>query len=193
MTPFCVNCLPPLLRKLNEQERGNQQCLSGLAFAKVPYLSDDIKADSELIKWVYQIVYTRAFDYEGDLRIVPMGDYFDHTSCGSPEVEPWYDEYGNYYAYSQYDIPAGSPLRMTYGDETRPSYLMARYGFLDEDGEATHCKLLFDNVDDNLVELGYAEESMLFWNTGEVSEQVSTSNITLCRNDVHKILIEIHP
>lgn len=173
MTSFCVNCLPPLLRKLNEQERANQQCLSKLAFSKVPYLSDDIKANGDLIKWVYQIVYTRAFEYEGDLRLVPMGDYFDHTSCGSPEVQPWYDEFGNYYAYSQYDIPAGSPLRMTYGDETRPSYLMARYGFLDEDGEATHCKLLFDNVDDNLVELGYSEESMLFWNTGEVSEQVN--------------------
>jgi hypothetical protein len=52
--------------------------------------------------------------------------------------------------------------------------LLARYGFLDEDGEATHCKLLFDksDVDDDLVELGYAEERMLFWNTGEVSEEV---------------------
>jgi hypothetical protein len=183
MTSFCVNCLPPLLRNLNEQERGNQQCLSELAFAKVPYLSEETKADGDLLKWAYQIVYTRAFEYEDDLRLVPMGDYFDHTSCGAPEVAPWYDEYGNYYAYSQYDIPAGSPLRMTYGHETRPSFLLARYGFLDEDGEATHCKLLFDkrDVDDDLLALGYAEERMLFWNTGEVSEEVRIIILYLLR------------
>ena len=164
------------MRSLNEEERGNQQCLSEMAFSKVPYLSDETKSNGELLKWVYQIVHTRAFEWEDDLRLVPMGDYFDHTSSGSPEVEPWYDEYGNYYAYSQYDIPAGSPLRMTYGHETRPSYLLARYGFLDEDGEATHCKLLFDDVNDDLLDLGYEEERMLFWNTGEVSEEVSLQN-----------------
>jgi hypothetical protein len=135
MTSFCVNCLPPLLRQLNEKERGNQQSLSEWAFSKVPYISDETKANADLIKWVYQIVYTRAFDWEGDLKLVPMGDYFDHTSNGSPEVEPWYDENGNYYAYAQFDIYAGSPLRMSYGHETRPSFLMARYGFLDEEGQ----------------------------------------------------------
>ncbi|KAL3799132.1 hypothetical protein HJC23_002260 [Cyclotella cryptica] len=172
MSSFCVNCLPPLMRKLNEKERGNQQSLNEWAFSKVPYLSDETKANEALIKWVYQIVYTRSFEWEGDLRIVPMGDMFDHTSNGSPEVMPWYDEYGNYYAYSQFDIPAGSPLRMTYGHETRPSFLLARYGFLDEEGQATHCKLIFENVDDDLVELGYSEERMLFYSTGEVSEEV---------------------
>jgi hypothetical protein len=161
------------MRKLNEQERGNQQCLSNLAFSKVPYLSDETKSNAELIKWVYQIVYTRAFEWEGDLRIVPMGDYFDHTSNGSPEIEPWYDENGNYYAYSQFDVAAGTPLRMSYGHESRPSYLMARYGFLDESGQATCVELFFDNVNSDLIELGYSEDRMLFWNTGEVSEEVS--------------------
>ena len=172
MTSFCVNCLPPLMRKLNEDERGNQLSLSVSAFTKVPYLSDETKANAELLKWVYQIVYTRAFEWEEDLRLVPMGDYFDHTSNGSPEVVGWYDEFGNYYAYSQYDIPAGSQLRMTYGNEMRPSFLLARYGFLDESGQATHCKLLFNGNNSDLLELGYAEERMLFWNTGEVSEEV---------------------
>jgi hypothetical protein len=32
--------------------------------------------------------------------------------------------------------------------------------------------LLFPDADDDMIELGYEEERMLFYNTGEVSEEV---------------------
>ena len=173
MTSFCVSCLPSLMRKLNEKERGNQQSLSLWSIQKVPFLSDETKANEELVKWVYQIVYTRGFETPDgeDIKIVPMGDMFNHAS-DFVEVEPWYDEGGNYYAYTTYDIPAGSPLRMSYGDPFNPSFLMARYGFFDENSPATNCKLLPEKINQDMLDLGYSETSMLFYNTGEVSEEV---------------------
>eukprot|EP01082_Thalassiosira_pseudonana_P015028 g13245.t1 g13245 contig8:244401-246138(-) len=173
MTSFCVSCLPSLMRKLNQKERGNQQSLSLWSIQKVPFLSDETKANEELVKWVYQIVYTRGFETPDgeDIKIVPMGDMFNHAS-DFVEVEPWYDEGGNYYAYTTYDIPAGSPLRMSYGDPFNPSFLMARYGFFDENSPATNCKLLPEKINQDMLDLGYSETSMLFYNTGEVSEEV---------------------
>ena len=64
---------------------------------------------------------------------------FNHGSDYT-EIEPSYDEQGNYYAYTTYDVPAGSPLRTSYADPTNPSFLLARYGFLDEATPATFCK-----------------------------------------------------
>lgn len=75
MTPFCCLCLPSLMRKLAVKERGVQQRLSVSSVKLVPYLNDDTKYDNDLVNWVHQVVYTRAFEAPGgDLRIVPMGD-----------------------------------------------------------------------------------------------------------------------
>ena len=60
-----------------------------------------------------QIVYTRGVESpDGNIRIVPLADYFNHGSACT-EIEPYYDEAGNYYAYTTYDVPAGSPLRIS--------------------------------------------------------------------------------
>ena len=101
MTDYCLLCLPPLMKKLAGDERENQQRLSTDSIKMVPFLSDDIKMyPRDLVKWAYQIVYTRSVETEdGDLKIVPMADYFNHGSDYT-EIEPSYDENGNYYAYN---------------------------------------------------------------------------------------------
>lgn len=82
MTPFCCLCLPSLMRKLAVKERGQMTQLSVSSIKLIPFLNEDTKYDVELCNWVYQIVYTRAFEAaDGDLRIVPMGDV-SRTSSG---------------------------------------------------------------------------------------------------------------
>lgn len=93
--------------------------------------------------FAFQVVYTRGFeanDGSMGINIVPMADMFNHGT----ENEVWltYDEMGNCYAQTTKDVPAGSPLRISYGDPTNPSFLLARYGFLDESSPATFCKIV---------------------------------------------------
>ncbi|KAL7527524.1 hypothetical protein ACHAXR_001997, partial [Thalassiosira sp. AJA248-18] len=172
MTPFCCLSLPSLMKKLAVKERGNMSRLSVSSIKLIPYLNEDTKYDVDLCNWVYQIVYTRSFEApDGDIKIVPMGDMFNHGS-DYQEIEESYDEEGNYYAYTSYDVPAGSPLRISYGDPTNPSFLFARYGFLDDTTPATFCKLIPTHINKDMEDLGYAQNTMLFYKTGDVSETV---------------------
>lgn len=101
-----------------------------------------------------------------------MADYFNHATTTEAEIK--YDDEGNCYVYTTMDVPAGSPLRISYtnGDNTNPSALLARYGFLDQETTATFCKYLIDRPSQEIIGLGYHESKMLFYNTGEVSETV---------------------
>eukprot|EP00536_Pseudo-nitzschia_multiseries_P000103 jgi/Psemu1/299852/fgenesh1_kg.2_\ len=84
-----------------------------------------------------------------------------------------YDEAGNCHIQTTTDVPAGSPLRMSYGDPTNPSFLLARYGFLDESSPATFCKYIPPHVNDELRDMGYAHNRMLFYkDTGDASDEV---------------------
>ena len=63
------------MRKLAVKERGIMSKVAESSIKQIPYLNDDTKYNIELCHWVFQIVYTRAFETEdGDLKIVPMGD-----------------------------------------------------------------------------------------------------------------------
>jgi hypothetical protein len=173
MTDICLKSLPPLMRKLAEEERETQQRLSKDSIQRVPFLCDDLKYHPrDFCKWAYQIVYTRSFETEGgDLKIVPMADYFNHGSDYT-EIAPQFDDAGNYYAFTTYDVPAGSPLRISYADPRNPAHLLARYGFFDENCPSSYCKLLPRTIDQNMLDLGYSHERMLFYRTGEVSDEV---------------------
>lgn len=173
MTPFCFECLPPLVSSLAMKERSN--CIYfDSALQEVPYLSPQTKENKDLTKWAFQIAYTRSFeanDGSGNLRIAPMADMFNHGT--ETEVELSYDEEGNCYVQTTTDVPAGSPLRMSYGDPTNPSFLLARYGFLDESSPATFCKIMIPHKNSQLEDMGYAHNRMLFFkDTGDVSEEV---------------------
>lgn len=171
MTPFCYKCLPSLMAKLALKERAN---LNHLMVKKVPFLSQETLGDANLWTWAYQIVYTRSFEADngsGDLCIAPMADYFNHGTDTNIEIA--YDADGNCHVQTTRDVPAGSPLHMSYGDQTNPSFLFARYGFLDETSPATFCKYIPPHVNDELKQMGYAHNRMLFYkDTGEVSPEV---------------------
>jgi len=173
MTDLCLQCLPPLMRMLAEEEREKQRRLSKECIDLVPFLCDDLKYHPrDFCKWAYQIVYTRGFETEdGDWKIVPMADYFDHGS-DCTEISPSYDADGNYYAYTTYDVPAGSALRISYADPRNPAFLLARYGFLDENCPSSYCKLLPPTVNQDMLDLGYSHNRMLFYRTGEVADEV---------------------
>jgi hypothetical protein len=174
MTPFCYRCIPPFAAKLCQKERVK---LNNVAFgckSYVPFLSERTRSDSQLWEWAFQIVYTRSFeasDESGDLCIYPIGDMFNHAA--EANVAYVYDETGNCYVQTTTDVAAG-PLCMTYGDPTNPSYLLARYGFLDVSSPATFCKLGVDwTITDDLVNMGYSYNTLLFYkDSGEVSGEV---------------------
>lgn len=172
MTPFCFDCLPPFAGQLAMGERIKFiQFFQALRFAD--FLSDQVKSSKELAKWAFALVYTRGFPTpDGDFRISPMADMFNHGGA-EHEVELTYDENGNCCAYTTRDVPAGSPLRLSYGDPTNPSFLFARYGFLDEASEASFCKIIIPRPSQKVIDMGYAHNRMLFYkNTGDVSPEV---------------------
>lgn len=50
---------------------------------------------------------------------------FNHGT--ETEIEISYDDDGNCVVYTTKDVPAGSPLRMSYGDPTNPSALFGTF------------------------------------------------------------------
>ncbi len=72
--------------------------------------------------------------------------------------------------YTQKDVPAGSPLRVSYGDPTNPSPLFAKYGFFDNSVTTTFCKLM--TVQQEMDDLGIDYSKMLFYETGEIADEV---------------------
>jgi len=171
MTPFCYKCLPSLMASLAMKERAN---MNHLQVKRVPFLSEETRGNADLWVWAYQIVYTRSFEANngtGDLCIAPMADYFNHGT--ETDISMGYDTEGNCLVQTTRDVPAGSPLRMSYGDPTNPSFLFARYGFLDESSPATFCKYTPPHVNKELEDMGYAQNRMLFYKeTGDASQEV---------------------
>jgi len=172
MTPSCYDCLPPLAAKLCMEKR--VQCINcRQALKSIDFVSEETKSNEELLKWIYNVVETRSLEIDGERIIIPMADLFNHDSAGH-EVEISYDEEGSAAIYSITDIPAGSPLRISYGDYylTNPSATFAKYGFIDESCSSTFCKMMDIIPSTELRNIGLSFSRMLFYNTGEVSEEV---------------------
>jgi hypothetical protein len=130
MTYACFDCLPPYAAYLALSERQNFVNFQK-AVRNAPF-SEDILKNVTVLKWAYNVALTRSIDYNGERVIAPMADMFNHGT--ETEVELSYDDNGDCYAYATCDIPAGSPLRISYGDPTDPTPLFAKYGFLDVEG-----------------------------------------------------------
>lgn len=78
---------------------------------------------------------------------------------------------GNVYVTALYDIPAGSPLTISYGDPTNPTPIFAKYGFLSNDCATIFCKAI--HLESQIEELGYDFKDLLFQTqTGEISPKV---------------------
>ena len=175
----CYECLPPLVFSLARIERVKfDNFVQALQKIDNNLLSPDTKGNLDLVKWAFNVVYTRCWSPGGpedttsnEKLIVPMADMLNHGT--DTEVAVSYDEQGNCLVYSTKDIPAGSQLRMSYGCPTNPSQLFATYGFLDETSPATFCKIMRIQPTPELKNLGLDFSRMLFFkDTGEVSQEV---------------------
>jgi hypothetical protein len=166
MTFACFDCLPPYAAWLAMQER--QTSVNFQKAAKLTPVSEPILENICALKWAYNVALTRSVDWYGERCLAPMADMFNHGS--EAEVEVSFDEEGNCIAYATTDVPAGSPLRRSYGDSRNPSPIFASYGFLDESAPATFCKLMDTKLE--MEELGYTYSDLLFYKTGEISPEV---------------------
>mmetsp|Transcript_332 Transcript_332/g.380 ORF Transcript_332/g.380 Transcript_332/m.380 type:complete len:528 (+) Transcript_332:308-1891(+) len=193
MTDFCYECLPPLVFQLSRRERVKFDNFYDALQKLDPRLfqgNDDVKTSKDtIVKWAFNVVHTRCFsgDRNGnsgngngigeggtggeEQKIVPMADMFNHGT--DTEVEVSYDDEGNCNVYTTRDIPAGSPLRLSYGCPTNPSEFFATYGFLDESSPATFCKIMNIPPTPELKTLGLDFSRMLFYkDTGDISSEV---------------------
>ena len=50
------------MRKLAVKERGNMSRLSVSSIKLIPFLDEETKYDTDLVNWIYQIVYTRRYE-----------------------------------------------------------------------------------------------------------------------------------
>mmetsp|Transcript_16172 Transcript_16172/g.29182 ORF Transcript_16172/g.29182 Transcript_16172/m.29182 type:complete len:418 (+) Transcript_16172:211-1464(+) len=163
MTYDCFDCLPPYAAYCAFAERQN---LVNFQKAATPFTAN---LDSEVTKWAYNVAITRSREVNGERYLAPMVDMFNHGA--DTEVEISYDGNGECYAMASYDIPAGSPLRVSYGDPTDSTPLFATYGFLDESATGTFCKLM--HMLKEMEELGYSFADLLFSKeNGDISPQV---------------------
>lgn len=89
-------------------------------------------------------------------------------------MEISYDEEGSCLVYTTQDVQAGYPLRLNYGDYyvTNPSATFAKYGFIDESCPSTFCKMMDITASSQLRDIGLSFSRMLFYNTGEISDEV---------------------
>lgn len=167
MTYACFECLPPYVAWLSLKERSN--FVNFQKAAQFVPLSKETVSDRLLCKWAYNVAETRSFDVNGEKVIAPMADMFNHGT--ETEAEISLDEEGNCMVYATRDVPAGSPVRVSLGDPTDPSVLLATYGFLDETSPATFCKLM--EMQQEMEALGYGFSDLLFYkDTGDISPQV---------------------
>ena len=113
MTEFCFTCLPPLAAKLSQEERTRcnvfQQTLRQVYGNLV---SEESKNNIELMRWAYNVVYTRCRVRKGEPIIIPMADYFNHATKTNAIIK--YDDEGSCYTYTTADVPAGSLLTISY-------------------------------------------------------------------------------
>jgi hypothetical protein len=121
MTYACFDVLPPYAAWLAMTERINSVNFQKAA-KLVPLLSDQVKADTETLKWAYNVATTRAMELNGEKVLAPMADMFNHGT--ETEVDIGLDESGNVMVYTSRDVPAGTPLRMSLGDPSNPSPLL---------------------------------------------------------------------
>ncbi|KAL7463355.1 hypothetical protein ACHAXS_003729 [Conticribra weissflogii] len=170
MTPACYDCLPPLAAALAMEERVKFiNC--NQALKTVPFISDEIKNNKDLTRWAFNVVSTRSFSVEGERVLVPMADMINHSTYTNVDIS--YDDEGNCMVYTTTDVPAGSPLLMSYGDPTNPSALFAKYGFVDESSPASFCKIMNIQKNSELEDIGMDYSRMVFWkDTGDVAQEV---------------------
>lgn len=171
MDSFCLDCLPPFIKSLCLAERIQLRVFRE-ALQSFEYLTPESKKDDELMRFAYNVVFTRSFPSpsgDGDFKIVPMADMLNHGFPGN--VELYYDENGSCEVILKEDVAPGTVLNFSYGEPTNPSRFLATYGFLNE-ASCCFCKIYFRKPSEQLIKVGYDPENMLFSVGGDISQGV---------------------
>jgi hypothetical protein len=181
-----LECLPPFAWALAKVERYNfemfRQALSMLrvspdnndTFPIVVDDDDDDAADTDLLlHWIFNTVFTRCWRYpellpNGRERcdIVPLGDMFNHNA--EPTVDIDYDGDGKIeFSLQQQQQPSNLDEKppvaaISYGLSTNPYRFLVIFGFVDETQPEVFCQLVAKNPSQQLVDMGYDANQMVF-------------------------------
>jgi len=164
--------LPPYAGWLTQNERINcSHFTNALRQGYVP-LSQETKSNRQVTQWAYNIALTRFHEVWQPQRakiIGPMADMLNHAAEPNCGISVDYD--GNVNVVALYDVPAGTPLSLSYGDPTNPTPLFAQYGFLPNDCSTIFCKAM--QLEGVMYELNYDFKDLLIQTeTGEIAPPV---------------------
>ena len=170
MDEFCLSCLPPFIKNLCQVEK-HRLAVFQEALQAFEYLSPEGKVNGELAKWAYNVVITRSVPItDTEHQIIPLADMFNHGY--PPNAEIYSDENGDCQVILTEDVEPGQPLYVSYGRPANQSRFLATYGFLNE-SEGTFCKISFPNPSQQMIDIGYDPERMIFSTSdGSISPEV---------------------
>ena len=107
--------------------------------------------NQELMTWLFNSVFTRCWTYPDEINenercdIVPLGDMFNHAP---QNMEIDYDDDGNVNFSLRHDLPANTPLQLSYGLATNPYRLLVIFGFVDESQPELFCQIIASDPSD---------------------------------------------
>jgi hypothetical protein len=179
MDDFCLSCLPPFIKSLCVTQRTQLQVFRQ-ALQAFEYVSPETKANAELLKFAYNVVWTRSWPpasedtddgNDSDLLLIPMADMFNHGEPANVELQ-FDDDTGACRAVLTQAVAPGQALHVSYGQPTNPSRFLATFGFLNQ-APATYCKLRVPYPSQELVDVGYdASKMLVFTADGGIAGEV---------------------
>lgn len=174
----CWEFLPkPVSRLVQQEHKRFQDFVKALQNATC--LSPRIRKDEALLHWAFCVVSTRSIPLTQrglnytDAQLIPNADMFNHAHASQASIKLETDPTsGNCLAVATRNISAGNPLRRSY-DNSSPSHLLARYGFVDEMSPVVPCLFHIDNPTNEVCRVGYDSSRMVFYkDSGEVAQEV---------------------
>ena len=173
-----LECLPPFAWSLAKMVRFHYQVfLEALDLVDDTFISPDIKSNSELLLWTFNVVFTRCWgkaDFEDDDRhdLVPMGDMFNHGEPANVFIDYDEDSHDCNIVLKE-DIDPSTPLKLSYGHATTPSKFLSIFGFVDFSQPKIFCQILAKDPSKRHVDMGYDTDKMLFdTQDGSISDAV---------------------
>lgn len=168
---FEMQCLPPFVASLAKIDKINLNIFNEV-LKMVDVIGESTKSNKEVTKWAYNVVFTRSWsNANSGSEIVPMADMLNHAAY--PNVEVQYDAQGSCSIVLTRDVSEGEPLVLSYGNPTNPSRFLSTFGFLDQSPPATFCKIMAARPSQELKDIGYDFEKMVFYvQDGGVAQEV---------------------
>jgi hypothetical protein len=211
MNTFEISCLPPFAFALQEFESRKLEAFRRALMVlleqeplteSLPLLKEALSStqeeddddDNYLIKWAYNVVFSRCWKYDDQVKespngmndsigrsdIVPLGDMFNHADDATvvvnyPESSGALD--GNdsddtstdatvKFVLNQDVDPHDKPqLCLSYGLTTNPYRFLILFGFANDQMNELYCQVLFTKPSKEMIELGCTDRSKMVYRT----------------------------